>query len=88
MAVQSLDSLGEKTGQILVLRRFVVELSDNMLVKLVWNAMMREHGPVNRDELFDEPRMKAMVSINLSSHRNRVGNSEWRVHGGTCFFLK
>jgi hypothetical protein len=64
------------------LRRFVVELSDNMLIKLVGNAMMREHGPVNRDELFDEPRMKVMVFMNLTSHRNRVGNSDWSVHGG------
>jgi hypothetical protein len=45
---------------------------------------MREHGPVDGDELFDEFRMEAMVFISLRSHSNRVGNSNW-VHGGISF---
>ena len=60
--------LRRKRGQILVLRCFVVELSDHMLVKLVGNAIVREHGPIDGDELFDEFRMKAMVLVNLRSH--------------------
>ena len=34
--------------------RFVVELSDNVLIKLVGNAWMRKHRPVDGDELSDE----------------------------------
>jgi hypothetical protein len=62
----------------------LVDLSDNMLVELVRNGTMREHGPVDGDELFDEFRMEAMVFIGLRSHRNRVGNSDW-VHGKISF---
>jgi hypothetical protein len=36
----------------------VVELSDNMLVKLVGNAIVREHDPIDGDELFAEFRRK------------------------------
>src|SRR5271166_1809579 len=77
LGVQSLDSVGEKSGQVLFFRRLVVEFSDNVFVELVGNGTMREHGPVDGDELFDEFRMEAMVFISLKSHRNRVGNSDW-----------
>src|SRR5260370_34261858 len=82
LGVQSLDSVGEKSGQVLVFRRLVVEVSDNVFVELVRNGNMREHGPVDRDEMFDEFRMEAMVLINFRSHRSRVGESDWWVHGG------
>src|SRR5271165_5580563 len=82
LGVQSLDSVGEKSGQVLVFRRLVVEFSDNVFVELVGNGTMREHGPVDGDELFDEFRMEAMAFINFRSHRSRVGESDWWVHGG------
>jgi len=69
----------------LVLRRFVVELSDNMLVKLVGNAIVRKHDSKDRDELFDEFRMEVAGLINFRSPRSRVGNSDWWAHREISF---
>ena len=85
LGVQSLDSGGEKSGQVLVFRRLVVEFSDNVFVELVGNGTVREHGSVDGDELFDEFRMEAMAFINFRSHRSRVGESDWWVDGGNSF---
>jgi hypothetical protein len=46
---------------------------------------VREHDPIDGDELFDELRIKAVVLVNFRSHRNRVGESDWWVHGGISF---
>src|SRR5260370_3075133 len=87
LAVQSLDSHGEETAQFLVLRRFFVELSNDMLVKLVGNVMVREHDPIDGDELFDEFRIAATLRLSFRSHRNRGGNSNCWVHWGNFPFL-
>jgi hypothetical protein len=59
-----------------------------MLVELVRNAIVREHDPIDGDELFHEFRMEAMVLINFRSHRSRVGNSDWWVHRVFPFLFK
>jgi|HubBroStandDraft_6_1064221.scaffolds.fasta_scaffold1957405_1 hypothetical protein len=56
LGVQSLDSVGEKSGQVFVFCRLVVEFSDNVFVELVGNGAMREHCPVDGNELYDESR--------------------------------
>jgi hypothetical protein len=68
------------------LRRFVVELSDNMLVKLVGNAIVREHDSKDGDELFDEFRMEVAGLINFRSPRS--GNSDWWAHREISFPFK
>jgi hypothetical protein len=58
----------------MVVHRLIVELSDNMLVKLVGNGTMREHCPVNGNKLFDESLREALVFAILRSRRNRAGD--------------
>jgi len=72
----------------MVVRRLIVELSNNMLVKLIANGTMREHGPVNGNELFDDLLREAMVFVILRIRRNRVGDSGWFFHGGFLRFAK
>jgi hypothetical protein len=57
-----------------------------MLVELVGNGTMREHGPVKGNELFDESTREATVFVDLRSRRNGVGSSGWWVHRGGIFF--
>ena len=69
----------------MVVNRLVVELSDNMFVKLVGDGIMREHAPVNGKELFDDFLREAMVFAMLRSRRNRFGDSGWLFHGEFLF---
>jgi hypothetical protein len=59
-----------------------------MLVKLIGNAIVRKHDPIDGDEAFDEFRTESMVLIGFRGHRNRFGNSDCWVHGGFPFLLK
>jgi hypothetical protein len=59
-----------------------------MLVKLIGNAIMRKHDPIDGDDLFDELRMKTVVLVNFRRQRNRVGESDWWVHAGISFLGK
>jgi hypothetical protein len=47
-----------------------------MLVKLIGNAIVREHEPIDGDDLFGELRMKTVIFVNFRSHRKRVGESD------------
>ena len=58
----------------MVVHRLIVELSDNMLVKLVGNGTMREHAPANGNELFNKVLREALVFAMLRSRRNRASD--------------
>jgi len=45
----------------LVVRRPIVELSNNMLVKVVRNGAVRKHCPANGKELFDQSLREALA---------------------------
>src|SRR6266436_4977533 len=57
------------------------------MLELVGNGIMREHAPVNGNELFDEFLREALVFAMLRSRRNRLGDSGWFFHGGISFPL-
>ena len=81
MTAENLDSVGEKSQEVFVPHRLVVEFSDNVVVKLVGNSTVRKHGPVNRPKLFPEFGREALILVNLRCRQNGVDNSGWWAHG-------